>query len=148
MNCAPIRQMNTARHIARAAQQQILNKTGLKIELLLYGENDIAKTPERMLRIIAIALEMSPECFRIKSRTRDITELRYIGAIFLRRNFPMMTLFQIATLFGGQDHTSVINGITRAYELINTGDTKFMNKYNKALNSVNLWLQKEVSGCA
>jgi len=148
MNYAPARQISTARHIARAAQKQIRNRTGMKIDLMLYGDNDLVKTPERMLKVIAIALEMSPDCYKMKSRLRIISELRYIGALFLRRNFPMLTLYEIGSLFGGQDHTSVISGITRAYELINTGDVKFINKYNKALQSVDLWLQKEVSGYA
>jgi chromosomal replication initiation ATPase DnaA len=145
MNYAPERRISTARHIARTAQQQIKDKTGMQIDLLLCSNGSLVKTPEKMLRVVAIALSMSPECFKLKTRLRNIAELRFLGAIFLRMHFPMLTLHQIAALFGGQDHTSIMSGIARANNLIYTGDLRFIQKYNLVLNSVNLWLRREVS---
>lgn len=100
------------------------------------------QTPEYMLAVIATALGMSMEHYRVKSRERSIVELRFIGALLLRQNFPDITLYQIAALFGGQDHSSVINGIARAYNLIYVNDLRFVSKYQAALASVNLWLRK------
>ena len=115
---------------------------------MLYPAEDTFKTPEQMLKIIALSLDMSYDCFRMKSRAREIAELRFIGALFLRMNFTYLTLSDIATLFGGQDHTSIISGMTRAHNLIYTGDLRFLKKYNTALKSVNLWLRKEESDYA
>jgi len=142
-NTAAQQMITTARHIARSASQQIKNKTGMGVTMIVYPADSITKTPEQMLGVIALALNMSPDNYRLKSRERNIVELRFIGALFLRRNFPLVTLQQIAALFGGQDHTSVINGLSRAYELIYMQDTRFVKKYNAALQTVNLWLRTE-----
>jgi len=136
-------QMTAARHIARSANKQIKNKTGMEVTLMVYPIDSSIKTPERMLRIVALSLDMSPSCFRMKTRAREVSEMRFIAAVLLRSNFPQITLQQIGTLFGGQDHTSVLNGLSRAYDYIYTGDTRFLNKYNKALQSVNIWLRTE-----
>jgi chromosomal replication initiation ATPase DnaA len=143
MYYAATQQMTAARHIARSARQQIKNKTGMQVTVVLYPTETTLKTPENMLRVIAVALDMAPGCFRMKTRIRSIAELRFIAAVLIRTHFPKVTLHQIAAFFGGQDHTSVINGLTRAYDLIYTGDQRFLNKYNKAAQSVNIWLRTE-----
>lgn len=143
MNYAPSLPINTARHIARSAQQQIKDTTGYEVTLLMCSPETSFKTPERMLGVIAKALDMSPACFKMRSRMREITELRFIGAIFLRKYFPQITLNQIAAFYGGQDHTSVLNGLARANDLLYTGDVRFIKKYNRVLNMVNIWLRKE-----
>jgi chromosomal replication initiation ATPase DnaA len=148
MNYAPAQKINTARHIARCAQRQIKDKTGMKVALLLYPAENASNTPEQMLKIIAISLGISPNCYKMKTRVRNVTELRFIAAMFLRSNFPGMTLNQIATLFGGQDHSSVISGLTRGYNLIYTGDLRFMTKYNTAQKAINIWLRKGESAYA
>jgi chromosomal replication initiation ATPase DnaA len=142
MNYAPMQQMTMARHIARSAEQQIKDKTGIGISVMLYPGKDMLRSPAQMLKIVALALDMSPDCFRMKTRVREITELRFLGALLLRMNFPRMTLNEIAALFGGQDHSSIINGVARANDLIYTGDPRFVKKYNAALKSVNLWLSE------
>lgn len=143
MYYAAAQQMTTARHIARSATQQIKDKTGMHLTMVLYATEASVKTPERMLRVVATALNMSPDCYRMKTRIRNIAELRFIAAMLLRSNFPKITLHQVAALFGGQDHTSVMSGLSRAYDLIYTGDQRFIDKYNKALQAVNVWLRTE-----
>ena len=143
MYYAAAQQMTTARHIARSARQLIKDKTGMQVTVVLYPTDTTLKTPEKMLRVVAAALDMAPECYRMRTRIRSISELRFIAAVLIRSNFPKVTLHQIAALFGGQDHTSIINGLTRAYDLIYTGDQRFIGKYNKALQSVNIWLRTE-----
>lgn len=138
----PIQQAKTARDIARSAQKKIKHRTGMAVNLMLcpVAEN-IMKTPERLLQVVAISLDMSYSRYKAKSRERDIVELRFIAALFLRIHFPYMTLQQIAEFFGGQDHSSIINGLSRANNLIYTGDLRFIKKYNTALRSINLWLE-------
>ena len=136
-------QISTARHIARVAEQKIRANTGLRISLLLFPNDTARKRPEHMLRLVANALNIGYEHFTRKTRKRETVELRFIGALLLRRFYPDVTLKQIGALFGGQDHTSVINGISRAYNLLETNDIVFCTKYNKALNTVNLWLKEQ-----
>jgi chromosomal replication initiation ATPase DnaA len=136
--------------IARPAKKQaaatailVQEKTGMSIAVLQYPTEVVNNTPQRMLHVIALALDMSPECYRMKSRVRNIVELRFIASLFLRQHFPALTLHQIAAYFGGQDHSSVINGLSRAYNLIYMQDAQFLKKYNTALKSVTTWLRKE-----
>ena len=143
MYYAATQQITDARHIARSAQQQIKDKTGLQVTMVLYPSESTLKTPEHMLHIIAAALNEHPRNYQLKTRIRNIVELRFIAALCLRSNFPTITLQQIAAFFGGQDHTSVINGLARAYELIYAGDESFTKKYKTALAAVNLWLRND-----
>ncbi len=141
MYYAATQQISAARHIARSAEQQIKMKTGMRINMVLYSPEADGQTPEEMLRVIAVALGMSTDSYTNKSKERYIVELRFIAAVLLRRNFPKMTLHQIGTLFGGQDHTSIISAVARAHDLIHIGDPRFVAKYNAASQSVNLWLK-------
>ena len=143
MYYAATQQITEARHIARSAQQQIKDKTGMQVTMVLYPSESAVKTPEYMLHIIAAALNEHPQNYKLKTRVRNIVELRFIAALCLRSNFPTITLQQIAAFFGGQDHTSIISGITRAYDLIYAGDEKFIKKYKAALAAVNLWLRND-----
>jgi chromosomal replication initiation ATPase DnaA len=145
MYYAATQQMNDARQIARTAQQQIKDKTGMQVTVVLYPTEHTTKTPERMLYVIALALDMNPKCFKMKSRRREIVEMRFIAAMLLRTNFPAITLQQIATLFGGQDHSSIISGLARANDLIHTGDERFVKKYNTVVKAVGLWLKNDLS---
>ena len=137
-------QLNDARHITRAAEQQIMDKTGMRVTLVLCPDYHTSKTPEQLLRIVAESLEMGMACYKIKSREREIVDLRFIAASLLRCFFPGITLHEITVLFGGQDHTSIMNGLSRAAMLLAAGDEKFTIKYETALKSVNKWIRKEV----
>ncbi len=129
------------RLIALPAERMVKERTGMSIHVLQYPTELISKTPQRMLHVIALALDMNPEGFRQKTRVRSIVEMRFIGSLFLRQHFPTLTLHQIAAYFGGQDHSSVINGLSRAHNLIYTQDCEFLKKYNTALKSVTTWLR-------
>jgi chromosomal replication initiation ATPase DnaA len=142
MYCIPANRINSAvRHIARSAEQTIKDRTGISINLVLCSTSQ-DKTPEQLLKVIAIALNMSPRCFSMRSRLRDIVDLRFVAALLLRTHFPRITLQQIAALYGGQDHSSVINGMIKAKNLLHTGDTKFISKYSIARKAIEVWLGK------
>ena len=136
---------SAARHIARTAQQKIRKTTGMTVNVLLYPNDDAMKTPEQLLHVVAMSLNMGSDCYRLRTRKRDIVELRFIAAMLMRMNFPNVTLQQIAGYFGGQDHSSILSGLTRAQDLIYTGELRFLTKYNAVFKSVNLWLRKEES---
>ncbi len=141
-------QLTAARHITRRAEQKIKQKTGMDVNLIFCPAYDPAKNPEALLRIIAASLGMDYNCYRLKSRERSIVDLRFIAAYLLRNYFPGITLHQITLYFGGQDHTSIMNGLARAEMLLATGDERFIKKYETVLKSVNKWLRKETSGYA
>ena len=137
-------QLNQARNITRAAEQQIMNTTGMRVTLVLCPDYHTSKTPEQMLKVVALALGMDISCYKTKSRERDIVDLRFIAASLLRCFFPGITLHEITVLFGGQDHTSIMNGLSRAAMLLASGDDRFTDKYETALKAVNKWVRKEV----
>ena len=136
------------RQICKAAQQKIMSATGRSISIMLLPEYMGTRTPQLMLTVIANALNMDVACYKHRSRKRNYVELRFIAAYLLRKFFPNLTLADITILFGGMNHTTIINGIERVAELIATNNELFTAKYETALNSVNIWLRKEVSGFA
>jgi chromosomal replication initiation ATPase DnaA len=106
------------------------------------------RTPEQLLNVVAACLHMDPALYCSTCRERSIVEMRFLGAFMLRTYFPAITLQQISVLFGGRDHTTIINALHRAGALIATGDVRFTSKYQTVLRSMNLWLRKEVLGFA
>jgi chromosomal replication initiation ATPase DnaA len=140
MQYAATQQATKARRIARSAQKRIKERTGMDISLILCSSGGL-RSPEGMLGIIARALNMAPDSFKARTRARPFAELRFIAAHILRQYFPKVTLQQIAALFGGLDHTSVISGLARANNLIYTGDEQFTTKYHSAQKAVDLWLR-------
>ena len=132
---------SAARHIARTAQQKIRTKTGMNVAMLLCPvEAEVWRTPTQMMQVIAMSMGMNAELYKAHTRKREVAELRFIAAMFIRVHFPDVTLVQIAEYFGGQDHTSILKGMARANDLILTGDERFIQKYNTALAAVNNWL--------
>src|ERR1700744_1769293 len=97
----PAQQMDTARNIARTAQRKIKNQTGMKMSIMLRPVSSIFETPEEMMEVIAHTLGIDPIYYKVKIRTRDIVEMRFIAALLLRIHFPRITLCQIALMFGG-----------------------------------------------
>ena len=95
-----------------------------------------------MLQLIASVLGMAPEMFASKSRKTEIVDLRFIGAHILRRFYPRITLKQIGSYFGGKDHSSIINALTRADELLYVNDPIFSYKYIMAFNTVTKWVRE------
>lgn len=140
--------ISTARTITRTAEISIKKQTGLSLNLLACSNYHLARTPEKMMTIIAACLGMDESAFTLRSRERNVVELRFLTAYFLRSYFPTITLHQVSVLFGGQDHTSIMNGLARTNMLLQANDMRFMAKYEIVLKSVNLWLRKDTSGYA
>ncbi|MBC7552535.1 MAG: hypothetical protein H7257_01005 [Taibaiella sp.] len=139
-------QISEARHIARAAEQQIKNSTGMVVRLMLCPEYHRTKSPEELLQVVAAALGMEVKDYATKCRTRPYVDLRFIAANLLCSHFPAITLLQITVFFGRQHHTSILNGLERVRALIAAGDPRFMAKYETAQAAVNRWVRKESTG--
>jgi chromosomal replication initiation ATPase DnaA len=142
MNTA-IAYTGTRRHNAGMQEPQIIVKEGMRYTIALYTGENVQKTPKQFLNIIASSIGMHPDCFKIKGRARDIVELRFLAALLLRRYFPDIRLKQIAALFGGQDHTSVMNALKRANDLLYINDLAFTTKYNNTIKTINQWIKEQ-----
>lgn len=136
-------QINSAKTITRLAEKKIEKKTGMRVSLIAYTDHHIARSPEKMMVLIADTLGMDKSAFTLRSRARPVVELRFLTAYFLRNYFPTITLCQISALFGGQDHTSIMNGLARTAMLLEVRDESFVSKYDQVLKAVNQWLRKE-----
>lgn len=129
-------------HISIAHRQQNSTMDNMRMALVLTVYGGGRKSPDKMLEVIAMASQMNYEYFQAKTRKREIVELRFLASLLLRKYYPNITLKQIAQLYGGQDHTSVMNGLSRANELLDINDPVFTYKYLNAINAVNQWIRE------
>ena len=53
-----------AKHITKAAEQKIKNKTGMTVTLVLCPGYNPARSPEQLLSIVAGALRMDVSCYK------------------------------------------------------------------------------------
>jgi chromosomal replication initiation ATPase DnaA len=139
MNTA-INHLEAVRTMARDAETKIRKQTGMGISLMVCPPDNQQKTPEQMMQKIASVLHMSPECYVVKMRQRDIVDLRFIAAHLLRRYFPGITLNDIALYFGGRDHTTIINALRKTNDLLQTNDLCFTTKYYHVIRALNEWI--------
>lgn len=130
-------------HIRIAERQQHTTTDNMRMALVLSVYGNGSKSPDKMLQVIANTLHMEYNYFQTKTRKREIVELRFLASLLLRRYYPNITLKQIAQLYGGQDHTSVMNGLSRANELLDINDPVFSFKYLSAITAINGWIKEQ-----
>lgn len=141
MNYAIAQSNNATQHI-QISDRNRLSQTGTVRSFLppsIYGKP--TKSPDKMLEIIAAAAQMDHQLFTTKTRKREVVELRFLASLLLRKYYPGITLKQIAALYGGQDHTSVMNGLARANDLLDINDPVFTYRYLTAVNAINTWIR-------
>lgn len=93
-------------------------------------------SPEQILDIVSDVLCKPQSVFYVKCNKRDAVDARCIAAVLLYNN-TSRTLVEIGQLFGGQDHTTIMNLLNRYQARKDTNDTQFMYKYNKCEQKVN-----------
>jgi chromosomal replication initiation ATPase DnaA len=142
MNTAVRPHFETARHIARQTDNPIKKQNGAALSLMVCPPEAKQKTPQDMMQKIATILHMSPECYQLKIRQRDLVDLRFIAAHLLRRYFPRITLHAIAYYFGGQDHSTIINALRKTDDLLQSNDLCFTAKYYHVSRVVNEWIKE------
>ncbi len=94
-----------------------------------------------MLKVIAEAIAMQPDDYKVKSRCVVYTDLRIIGALLLREFYPAIRLTEMGHLFG-VDHTSVIHNMRVGNGYIHVGQQPFLSKYLTAKNAIECWITK------
>jgi chromosomal replication initiation ATPase DnaA len=132
---------NAAQHIQISDRNRLQQAGNVRNFLTpsIYGKP--TKSPDKMLEIIAGAAQMDHQLFSMKTRKREVVELRFLASLLLRKYYPGITLKQIAQLYGGQDHTSVMNGLARANDLLDINDPVFTYRYLTAVTAINHWVK-------
>ena len=99
------------------------------------------RIPVQMVDVVTDALNLEKKVYTLKSRERDIVELRFICALLMKKYMPRVTLSQIARIFGGMNHTSIINAREQGNNLLETQEPVFTEKYQIAEKAVLQWLK-------
>lgn len=82
-----------------------------------------------LLRAISIALNINVEDIKRKNRRKDIVEARQLFYYFARSKFDV-TLKTIADYLG-QDHTTIVHGLTALQDKIDTNYNDINNTIKK-----------------
>ncbi|MGB0120948.1 MAG: chromosomal replication initiator protein DnaA [Solirubrobacterales bacterium] len=77
----------------------------------------VAVTPEGIRETVAIYFQTDPENLMSRKRDQNTATARHI-AIFLTREMTGLSLPQIGSLYGGRDHSTVLNSIKRIEEQV------------------------------
>lgn len=117
--------------IREAAEVQISNIGKVKVRLYI----EVAQMEDegiiaQALRVIAAALWMNFEDYTCKARDRGRADLRFIGALLIRKHYPTVSISQLARLMA-KGHTSTLHALKRGSELL-TVDPHFKDKYTEA----------------
>ncbi len=72
-------------------------------------------SPDTILQTVCSHFHLSLELLASPSRARDITYARHI-AIYLLRQYTQRPLAEIGQLFGGRDHSTILNGYQRIHQ--------------------------------
>ena len=121
-------------------EERIKLETGLKIRLYMSSATQQVIKPEELLVVVAHSLGMNPDNYSKKSKKREVVTLRFLASLFIRQYWPKYPLKDIAELFGGQDHTTIINGLNSGANYLDTGDEQFTTKYNIVKEAVENWM--------
>lgn len=134
-------QLNIAHHLMSNCEQEIFEKTGIKVRLRMNNSTIEGKQPKEMMQVIAASLGLRIEDY-LGGKKTSLVELRFITALFIRQHWPELSLEKIGELFGGQDHTTVRNAIIVSESYLENGDQKFTAKYNTAKSAIDKWLSE------
>lgn len=114
-------------------------------------KNTIEFNPCFCKRIPVIVTQVVAECFKVSvndiigpSRKQDLMNSRHI-AVSISKEISSLTLKEVGRYFGGRDHTTVINSVSKTSDLRDT-DKMFKMKYDYCKSKVcsALFERKEV----
>ncbi|MCD8204252.1 MAG: chromosomal replication initiator protein DnaA [Coprobacillus sp.] len=88
----------------------------------LTGTNNIATTinEKKIIDIVADYYNLSPSQLTGKIRTGQVALARHIAMYLIRNILTDVSLKKIGDIFGGKDHTTVINGVQRVEKELKT----------------------------
>lgn len=135
-------QINQAHAIMRKCEETIHIETGLKVVLNMSPAELVGMTPEDMLVIIVLSLGMRMDDYSRKCKKPNVVTLRFLAATFLRHYWPKLSLKKIASYFGGQDHTTIVNALKTSAIWLDNGDSVFTSKYYIVKEAIEKWLKQ------
>ena len=97
--------------------------------------NEFTITPDNIIREVCRYLQVDESQIRGPSRRKDILNARQI-AMYLIRSMTNMSLEEIGKLFGGRDHSTTLNGITKVENLMKTDHT-FAERVKAIMTNIN-----------
>ena len=94
-------------------------------------------TPERIRELTATYFQTDAENLESRKRDRNTATARHIS-IFLTREMTGLSLPQIGSLYGGRDHSTVLNSINRIEDQVSTDPevTKAVDSLRASIHSV------------
>lgn len=132
--------INTINTIIVMAEEEIVNRTGTVVRLIICPEQQIELkrlTPGKTLMIIASVMGMKMNDFTTTRKREDQVRLRQIGCYILKKYFPDMSLKEIGKLMGGRDHTTVMWALVEAEKRLGNDKFEVWNEYyERALNAL------------
>ena len=131
-----IEQTNILFAIVRNAEAMIKSRLGIDVALEAKQKSNTNITAPMLLPVIADALTLPQSCFIVKSRKTEFVFARYIAARLIRFHYPLMSLSELASIFGRTDHTAAKYMLDTATALLETKDPVFCEMYVKAQQAV------------
>lgn len=135
-----IDQSNFIHSVMREMEEKVHKVLGMDVHFGMYLRSksiDRTITPTEAVVRMTQALGVSMEDLRGKNRSEVIVMPRRVIAATLRACFPHITLLQIGDLFD-RDHTTIMNLLKVATDLINTEDEDFMLLFFKCKKAIEI----------
>ncbi len=134
-------QLNQAHNIMAECEEKIFLETGLKIRLNMSKATLQVLRPDELLVVVAHSLGMKVEDYSKHSKKNNVVTLRFLASLFIKKYWPKFPTKEIGLMFGGQDHTTVLNALKMGANLLENGDQQFTSKYNIVQDAVNNWIK-------
>ena len=97
--------------------------------------NEFTITPDNIIKEVCRYFRLEEDQIRGPSRSRDILNARQI-AMYLIRRMTNLSLDETGKLFGGRDHSTTLNGVTKVENRMKTDNT-FAETVKAIITNVN-----------
>ena len=97
--------------------------------------NEFTITPDNIIKEVCRYFRLEEDQIRGPSRSRDILNARQI-AMYLIRRMTSLSLDETGKLFGGRDHSTTLNGVTKVENRMKTDNT-FAETVKAIITNVN-----------
>lgn len=102
---------------------------------IINKDNIVSITPDLIVKTVSEHMNISVEDICSKKRSQDIATARQI-VMYLCRKYTVLALKSIGNAVGGKDHATVINGITRTEERLES-DPSFKATVDTIIKKLN-----------
>ncbi len=93
-------------------------------------------TPNYIIEVVAEHFSITSEDIISKKRNQELVLPRHI-AMYLSREMTEVSLKKIGQIFGGRDHSTVLNAIDKIESYLNTGDNEIYTKIETIRKKLN-----------